>query len=229
MEDKNIQKKKKVLYGFGDSLVEGHCINIGMLDRLAEKNGMKYQKYARNGASVIPKIRDFIEGTSKVPDIATQIIEASDIEPDFICFDGLTNDALPFVAEHLLGSISEGYNGGFDNKTFYGALEQICFLLRKKYVNSRIFYIAVHRMPSRNEYVQEILHRAAREVCQKWSISHVDIYRYGQINTCIDEMRKKYSYDTAYCLTDGNGTHLNAQGYERWYLPEIEDAMRKYL
>lgn len=115
MEDKNIQKKKKVLYGFGDSLVEGHCINIGMLDRLAEKNGMKYQKYARNG------------------------------------------------------------------------------------------------------------------VCQKWSISHVDIYRYGQINTCIDEMRKKYSYDTAYCLTDGNGTHLNAQGYERWYLPEIEDAMRKYL
>jgi len=39
----------KMIYGFGDSLVDGHCLHIGMLDALAEKYGMEYRKYAVNG------------------------------------------------------------------------------------------------------------------------------------------------------------------------------------
>ena len=60
-------------------------------------------------------------------------------------------------------------------------------------------------------------------------IPYVDVYRQGQINTCIKGMRMEYSYDTADCLTGGNGTHLNATGYKKWYLPMLETAMGAYL
>lgn len=47
--------ERKMIYGFGDSLVDGHCLHCGMLDALAEKYGMIYRKYAINGATVIPR------------------------------------------------------------------------------------------------------------------------------------------------------------------------------
>lgn len=57
----------------------------------------------------------------------------------------------------------------------------------------------------------------------------MDIFRQGQLNTCINAMREAYSYDTLACLTGGNGTHLNAAGYRRWYFPMIEKACAPYL
>lgn len=219
--------KKKILYGFGDSLVEGHCIGIGMLDALAEKYGMSYHKYARNGATVIPG--SALGSEEQVPDVAAQIERAAAAPPDFVCFDGLTNDAYPNVIRGHLGEITGSYSGNYDSTSFYGAFERICFLLREKYEDSRIFYICVHKMPTRDMEVQKLLHRAAREVCEKWSIPYVDVFRQGQINTCMEEMRKKYSYDRSEHLTDGNGTHLNADGYEKWYLPMIENSLKPYM
>ncbi len=209
--------KKQLLYGFGDSLVDGHCIGVGMLDALALKYEMTYRKYAQNGATVIPGDLD----------VAAQIEAASGEMPDFVCFDGLTNDAYPGTLKKL-GIITESYCGEYDCSTFCGAFERICFLLREKYADSRIFYVCVHKMPTRDMETQKILQKAARMICEKWSIPYVDVFRQGQLNTCIDEMRRKYSYDRTECLTDGNGTHLNAEGYAKWYLPMIEEAMKKY-
>lgn len=212
--------RKKVLYGFGDSLVEGHCIGIGMLDALARKHGLHYEKYARNGASVIP-----MEGR---PSMIAQIEGAANTAPDLICFNGLTNDAY-HATPRQLGCLSESCAGGYDTATFYGAFQQICYLLRRKYLDSPIFFVASHRMPGVDMAFQEMLQEAARKACAKWSIPVIDVFRRGQINTCVEEMREKYSYDTADCLTGGNGTHLNAAGYEKWYLPMIEAAVGPYI
>lgn len=220
----------KTIYGFGDSLVDGHCIHIGMLDALAQKYGMEYRKYAINGAKVIPEQE--IPGKtceSRVPDVAAQIMAASGEAPDFVVFDGLTNDIYGHGEDIRLGGISCSYNGVYDSTTFYGAFERICFLLREKYMDSRIFYVCVHKMPTRDMEVQETLQKAAREVCAKWGIPCVDIFRKGQINTCVEGMRRKYSYDRAERLTGGNGTHLNPEGYEKWYLPMLEAVIQPYL
>lgn len=216
--------KGKTIYGFGDSLVEGHCLKVGMLDALAEKNGMKLVKYARNGATVIPDSSNADE-RGLVPDVAEQIVRASEEVPDYVCFDGLTNDACRPEPAKWLGKMETGYQGPYDTATFYGAFERVCRLLRTKYQESRVIYICVHKMPTRDFAAQDILQKAAREVCAKWSIPCVDIYRSGLINTCLDGMRKAYSYNTAEFPQDGNGTHLNAAGYEKWYLPMIEQAL----
>lgn len=221
---------EKMIYGFGDSLVDGHCLHIGMLDALAEKYSMKYRKYAVNGAKVIPERDNAGKSCNgQAPDVAAQIEVASEEVPDFVFFDGLTNDIYGHTEDIRLGELSCSYNGIYDTAAFYGAFERICFLLREKYGDSRIFYVCVHKMPTRDMEVQETLQKAAREVCAKWGIPCVDIFRKGQINTCVEEMRRKYSYDRAECLTGGNGTHLNPEGYEKWYLPMLEAAIRSYL
>lgn len=222
------QLTNKTMYGFGDSLVEGHYIGIGMLDALASKHGMNYTKYAKNGATVIPNLFDYRNHPTAVPDVGLQIEGASDTAPDFICFDGLINDAYTAVTDQDIGELSTSYEGIYDVSTFYGAFEKICYLLRHKYQESRILYICVHNMPTRNRQSQELLQEAARRTCIKWSIPYVDVYRRGQINTCVDGMRRAYSYNKPEQLWDGNGTHLNAEGYEKWYLPMIESALMLY-
>lgn len=220
-------EKTRTLYGFGDSLVRGHWLGIGMLDALAAKYGMEYTNYAKNGACMIAKPSSSEESGKGVLDVAAQIRMASAAVPDVICFDGLINDAYPDTIKRL-GKLTETYDGGYDVSCFYGAFEQVCYLLRKKYRDSRMFYICVHKMPTRDMNVQETLQKAAREVCEKWSIPYADVFRCGQINTCVDEMRRAYSYNGPECLTDGNGTHLNAEGYEMWYLPVIEGAIKAF-
>ncbi|MDO4293458.1 MAG: SGNH/GDSL hydrolase family protein [Eubacteriales bacterium] len=215
----------KTIYGFGDSLVAGHANRVGMLDFAARKNGMIYRRYAANGATIVPGIAPRIGDGWLVPDVASQVESASAETPDFVCFDGLTNDAEKATAERYLGQLSDSWDGGWDLSTFYGAFENVCHTLRKKYQDSCIFYVAVHRMPTRDQKTQEILQRAAREVCEKWAIPVVDMFRAGGINTCIDGMRRDYSYDTMEKLWDGNGTHLNEAGYSEWYAPAIERLM----
>lgn len=217
----------KTIYGFGDSLVCGHCMKIGMLDYVAKSNGMVFTKYAIDGATVIPEIAKKIPGVIFVPDIAAQIASASSEQPDFVCLDGMTNDAYPVVMEHYIGQISEGYDGGYDTTVFCGAFERICYDLQKKYPSSRKFYICPHKMPSRDIAIQEKLHGLVKEMCGKWHISVIDMYEAGIIDTCVEELRMQYSYDNEGEQTGGDGTHLNEEGYRLWYAPAIEEALAK--
>lgn len=217
----------KTMYGFGDSLVYGHYMEIGMLDHLVQKNRMNYYKFAVNGASVIPGIAEKMGMDIRVPDIAEQIRTAPEKKPDYICFDGLTNDAYPYVLEHCLGELTDHYGGGYDTETFTGAFENICYLLREKYPDSKLLYICPHKMPTREKKVQDKLHMCVKAVCGKWSIPRVDIYNKGNINTCFPTMRYKYSYDNNGDICGGNGTHLTDEGYRIWYAPQIEAELKR--
>ena len=220
----------KSIYGFGDSLVYGHSLGIGMLDFVTQQNKMQYTKYAINGATVITREPVRIEGISgMVLDIASQIVGAAVTQPDFICFDGLTNDAYDDTVNHHLGMLSDNYDGNYYTTTFIGAFENICFNLRYKYQNSNIIYICPHKMPSRTKYSQHKLQYWARTICNKWSIPFIDIYNSGGINTCISGMQNDYSYNNNDKTTGGNGTHLNDEGYKLWYAPLIEATLKSLI
>jgi len=218
----------KRIYGFGDSLVAGHYRMVGMLDHLAKKNHMTYIKYAVNGATVIPDIAKQLPHTDLVPHIALQIERASDEMPDFICFDGMTNDAYPLIIENYLGEITEGFREEYDTTTFAGAFENVCCQLRMKYKESVILYICPHKMPTRDKRVQELLQSMVVKICKKWSFPYLDMYHEGCINTCFDPMREAYSYNEKNQMNGGNGTYLNEEGYERFYTPQIEAKLLNY-
>lgn len=226
MERQKSELEGKTIYGFGDSLIKGHVNGIGMLDYVAEKNGMILQKYAVNGATVITGLLKKIgKPLWFEPNIAEQILEAPSDVPDYICFDGLTNDAEDMVVKEYLGVLTDHYRGGYDRTTFIGSFEHICFLLREKYQNSAIFYVCAHKMPTRSLWAQDTFQEWARKTCEKWSIPCIDVYRAGGINTFLPGMRREFSYDDMHSTTDGDGTHLNEAGYRLWYAPMIEQAL----
>lgn len=218
----------KSIYGFGDSLIAGHLLKVGILDYVTSVNKMRYTNYAVNGATVIPGTADRLPGIADVGDIALQIAQASIEVPDYICVNGMTNDAFMLIAESYLGKISDTYDGGYDLSTFTGAFENICYQLRCKYMESKLIYITPHKMPVRSIAAQQTLYARVKEVCFKWSIPVVDVYGCGEINTRIDAMRDRYSYYSDRMTTGGDGMHLNPDGYRIWYAPMIETELMKY-
>jgi lysophospholipase L1-like esterase len=77
----------KSVYAFGDSIVYGHVYPHSFVDVVAEREGMSLTKFARNGATI------GADAHASGGQILTQVEQATDIAPDFVIFDGGTNDA----------------------------------------------------------------------------------------------------------------------------------------
>lgn len=210
----NEKLKGKTVYGFGDSLICGHYSKVGMLDMLCDNEGMIYKKYAVNGAKITGQW-----------EILKQIILGDTEQPDFVIFDGGTNDAF---TSSPIGEFSEEYTSqGYD--TFVGAFDTVCNNIRVKYPNAKIIYVSPHKMPTSSFEIQKTIHDMALKVCDKYSISVVDIYRQGQINTNIETMKNEWSYDTEGTTSGGSGTHLTGEGYYKFYAPMIKAKMLELL
>ncbi len=216
-EKQNALTGKKI-YSFGDSLVAGHYSGNGMLDGIAKVYGMDYTKYAKNGATIN------LSGGS----VYNQVLNASSICPDFIVFDGLTNDV---GAEHVglnypIGAITEGFDSEFDTTTFCGSFEATLKLMKEKYPYAKIVFVTPHKMPTRHlEYFKQLVDLAT-EMCEKWDITVANVYYDGEMDTTIDELRVKYSYNnTDESEGNGNGTHLTGAGYDIFYASIICDAI----
>ena len=208
----------KSIVAFGDSLIHGHMSMVGMLDNLAIDNGMMLIKYAINGSTVIG---------SGNGSIYNQIHTASDYQPDYVVFDGLTNDCFPST---VVGEITDSFtDSDFVKTEFAGAFEFLCFTLRNKYPNAKILYVAPHSMPTRTLQLQNSFHNIAKSICRKWGITVADIYGEGQINTNIPIMCNDWSYDNEGETSGGNGTHLTGEGYKKWYQPLIKTKLEELI
>lgn len=210
----------KLLYAFGDSIINGHLSGISCIDTVCTSKQIQYKKYAVNGATVV----------NGANDIQTQITGASATVPDYVLFNGGTNDA---YSTTTVGNITSDYDSELDTSTFCGAFEDICRKLRNKYVSSQIMYIAVHKMVSRNKDVQQTLYEKEIAICEKYSIPVIDIYKEGGLNTFNSTMQNLYTYDTlnqdnpTAGGSGGSGTHPNTVGYELFYDPIIKRYLTK--
>ena len=204
----------KTLYSFGDSLVAGHHSGNGMFDGLAKEYGMVYTKYAKNGATIN------FAGAS----VYNQVMAASNVCPDFIAFDGLTNDV---GAQHVglnypIGAITEGFDSEFDTTTFCGSFEATVKLMKEKYPDAVIVFVTPHKMPTRHlDYFKQLVDLALL-MCEKWDIDVANVYYDGDIDTTVDAQRVVYSYNNQdESEGNGNGTHLTGIGYDIFYAPII--------
>ncbi len=213
----------KTLYSFGDSLVQGYHSGNGVLDGLAEAYGMIYTKYAKGGAT--------INMTNPNNNIVYKQIElASDVCPDFVVFNGLTNDVGQNRLNYPAGTITEGFNNTFDTSTFCGSFEATIKLLKEKYPNAKIIYVTPHKMPSRHLESFKQLVDLALEMCEKWGISVANVYYDGNIDTTNNDQKVTYSYDNYdEAEGNGNGTHLTGRAYNIFYAPIVGRVMAESI
>lgn len=202
----------KCILNFGDSIAYGAGNNgIGYADLIASKNNMVVHDYSKSGSTM-----------SKVTDkeqIYTQIEQAyseGHTAPDYVLFDGGVNDMFP---GRTIGEILNGYNRTWDLNTFCGGFENVLHLMRTYWLGAKIIYVIPHNMNTRDEAIQKQVVDKAIEICNKWSIPYVDLYRHGGMNTNIIQHKLQY-------CGNSDGTHPNELGYTTFYVNPIETKMK---
>jgi hypothetical protein len=215
----------KTIYAFGDSIVYGHAYNKSFIDYVAENEDMTVTKYAINGATIGNK-----------SDYASRIIEqvngANAVEPDFIVFDGLTNDAEAIFTkkEYEIGEITTGFDPqNFDTNTFAGSFENIVYQMKTKWPNAKLVYVGVHKMSSRDWDTQVELQDLANKICKKWGITVSDLFNKSEFDTRIADQKYNYTFNSltsdGYPGTNGSGTHPNLEGVRLFFVPMVTSTL----
>lgn len=208
------------VYAFGDSIVHGHQYSRSFLNFVAEREKMTLTKYARNGATVAPS--DASGGQ-----ILTQVASASSQAPDFVVFDGGTNDAIEIHDQHAyeVGTVSDSHDPEtFDTGTYTGALEATINAMRQKWPTARLVYVAVHKLGSRDWDTQLALREVTLRAAQKWDVAVADVFADTTFDTRVEAQRVAYTFDRldgGYPGAGGTGTHPNIAGITDFYLPVL--------
>ena len=112
--------------------------------------------------------------------------------PDYILFDGGTNDAeyLFNNKEISYGEVTDSKDPQtFDLKTFAGAFENLVYQMQQKWQGADLIYVAVHKMGSRDKEVQEKLRELELKICAKYGVAVADIYEDTELDT--NDVNKK--------------------------------------
>lgn len=224
----NTVKGKEALL-FGDSIMYGSGNDgFGVGEYLEKDLGLKVHKYCVGGARV-----GFYEGKNWIIEQVKQAVKEVD-KADYIIFDGFTNDCYKTDGVNCdvpLGDASNSFDG-FDifsvskeNTTFSNCFENIIAAFKKYYPGAKIIFIRPHKMGRREEKLQIEYGERAIDICCKWGIPVVDLYKDCGMDTFLPEMRDKYTCDS-YGWGKGDCTHPNALGYEKFYMPMIEKAIK---
>ena len=204
----------KTLINFGDSIADGVSADYkGYAHRIAENNNMVLYDYANGGATI--KVKEDSENN-----ILNQVINAESVNVDYVLFNGYTNDCKTVsnsTNEEYLGEITEGYDNSFNENTFCGAFEKILKTLHEKYIGAKIIYVGTHINYSRDLNSQRIFNDLAIKICKKWGIPVVNMFEEGGLNSFIGVHEELYIND---------GSHPNALGYDKYYVPIVESKMK---
>lgn len=220
----------KLLAVFGDSIANGSGNdNFGVGEYLKKDMGFALKKYAVGGARV-----GFCKDKNWLIDQVKIALEEG-IQPDYIIFNGFTNDCNISTGatepDVPLGDISQGYSNFDINKvtkqdTFSYCFETVLYTLMTSFPKAKILFFRPHNMGRRDDYLQKLYGERAIALCRKWGVAYVDLYSESGMNTFLTEHRDLFTFDS-YGVGHGDCTHPNALGYELKYMPLIEAKIKE--
>ena len=215
----NILAGKTAVF-LGDSIcagttVTGEYYNYGWAGLIGEPNRMNWTNYGMNGGTVTS-----LSDVQNTRWLTTQADKALAEHPaaHYVIFEGGCNDA-DKMKDDLLGTISSDY-ATFDTTTFSGAFEALVLKLVTSFPAAKIGYIIPQKMYAQNDHTATgHVHRRyfdrAIEICEKWGIPYVDLWKGNPLNPKLSTASTFYT----------DGQHLTLAGYQR-ITPQIEAFMR---
>ena len=199
-------KGKKI--GFiGDSYVRNHRdpIENSWHYKFAQKYGMKYYNYGRNGNCIALDLKQWGTGMYK------RYQEM--------------NDSLDYVV--VIAGHNDASHGRIDSigmDAFKERLGILCKGLRNKYPSAKILFFTPWRCENFAGSMRAKVIDAIKEVCGDYQIPVFDAARQSNIESDNFDFRKKY-------FQGGKGTdtaHLNAKGHDL-FLPVAEQFILQYV
>lgn len=216
----------KTIYADGDSVAEGYGNSKkSYADMIAEKYTMTLVKKAVGGTTLAVRSGE----TNSIYERVTAMTGTY----DYILLEGGFNDVFN-LAQVKFGEVSQSFNADdFDETTSCGALEKICHFLVTNHTDSKILFVLGHRKNkvtltngtvSDNTAKQRILWDKLIQVLEKWGIPYVDISKETHLSAWNTEIANKY-FAYAENQGQGDGTHPNKTGYEKFYVPIIKSKL----
>lgn len=214
------------VYAFGDSILYGHSRpQTSMLRLMAKQYGWKLSMFAKNGATILPSENQILRQIQTAPETA----------PDFIVFDGYTNDAYgskesdPFSRSKEKPDVTKRYGviqscgaAVFDQTTFCGAFEMLLDAIKRKWPESRIVYLTIHKSGARDFAIQSMLHELTVQMCGQWGVDVADAFTDTELDTRRAEEMRTY-------IIDGSGSHPNEECCMRFYIPLLTAELSSIL
>lgn len=208
------------------ALLAGDSITYGYLDsasaprswayRLQQNYGMIVSNKGQNGHS-LSDVRNYTAYGNADKRLHVKCFDTATY--DYVILQGGVNDVIgaedgkghpnPGVAVPV-GSVAATKNpADFDTTTFAGGLERYFYEATTRYPSARIGFIITYQTPNStwggNTKNADAYWAIARDICDKWDISYLDLY---------DDA---YSYDVLKANTNTylqDTLHLNAAGYD---------------
>ena len=191
----------------GDSYVRNHRDKIENTwhYKFAEKYGMEYQNYGRNGNCIALDLKQWGTGMYK------RYTEMRD-SLDYIVIIAGHNDASPGRVDSI----------GID--LFRERLGILLSGLRQKYPAGEVFFVTPWRCENFEGSMRQQVIDAIKQVCGDYGVPVLDAARNSNIEADSEPFRKKY-------FQGGKGTdtaHLNAQGHDL-FLPVAEQFLLQHM
>lgn len=229
----------KIVYAFGDSIVYGHnAPKQSFMQLIADDYGMNLNMLAKNGATVVTAdsySKEDPEEETKDNYIINQIKGAPAEAPDVIIFDGYTNDAYGDKATdsfnsngaHIniwdhLGEIQGKDAAIFDTSTFCGGFEKILYEMKKKWPDTPIVFVTIHKSGGRDWDTQCKLRELSLEICAQWGVDTADIFKDTNLDTRDEGHMKQY-------IINGAGSHPNVSACREFYIPVVSKKLNEVL
>lgn len=222
-------KGKTIVYD-GDSICEsrtGSSANNGgsYAKLIADKVGGTYVNQAVGGARLTTKPSDktYHSVVDNLPNLPK--------DADLYCFEGGIND---YWTPKTLGTFSKtDFTGTLDTNTVCGALETIFRYALTNFVGKPICFVITHKIQSTayskntNGDTFEDYRNAMVGICNKYSIPYYDAFSESGLNGW--NTAQNNAYLTSNSSGTADGIHPNAEGYKRYYVPQLISLFEKIM
>lgn len=213
---------KKIVYD-GDSIAESRSNNGGGYAKIiADYTGGMYTNQAVGGARLCANSEkhSVVNNLTNLP-----------TDGDLYCFEGGIND---FWANTAIGECSmSDYTGTVDATNICGALETIFRYALTNFVGKPICFVITHKIENTayrensNGNSFKDYRDAMVKVCEKYSIPYYDAFHESGLNGWNDAQSNAYL--TANSAGTADGIHPNADGYNRYYVPQLLTLFRSAM
>ena len=213
---------KKIVYD-GDSIAEGRDnTGGGYANLIAMATDSTFANLAKSGARLCSS-NDRHSVVDSLPNLPA--------DGDLYCFEGGIND---FWTNAPIGTCAPAdYTGTLDTGTICGAMETIFRYCMENFPGKPVCFVIVHKVQqtatSKNANGDTFTdyRNAMIEVCQKYSIPYYDAFMDSGLNGWNPVQSDLYL--TANVNGKGDGCHPNAEGYKRYYVPQLIDLFQRIM
>lgn len=209
-------RSKKIVYD-GDSIAESRSDNGGGYAKLiADYTGGFYANQAVGGARLCANSErhSVVNNLENLPK-----------DGDLYCFQGGIND---FWGNTAIGECTSDFTGAVDSSTICGAMETIFRYALTNFVGKPICFVITHKVQNTfyskntNGNTFKDYRDAMVKVCEKYSIPYYDAFYESGLNGWNTAQNNAY-------FSNGDGTHPNADGYKRYYMPQLLTLFRSMI